>query len=364
MTTTLKSSPARVEATEEVAGYTPRVPLSSLVRTIGLRWRFVVTVGFLSAVLSAGILLLIRNRYIASVLIVPEKAATPSGSLSTLSNLVGLSGLNLGGLGGSESPQFYEALARSRPIQYAVLLQRYPNPRTENNDSAALPQILKIGGKTPAEQITRTARALGSMTRISPDLKTGIIHIDVESKWAPLSAAIANAYVAELVRFNRGSRQSQARLRREFLEDRVAESFKDLEGAEAEVKRFLAQNRDYQTSPSLQFEYTRLQRSMSSAEELYLGLRRQLDAARIAEVDNIPPLTIIQSAIPPAIKAWPKRTALTLTFTVLGVLFAAVWVVVSAHHETVFPGLRVALRDVRSSLPSFLGGRKTLRTSL
>jgi uncharacterized protein involved in exopolysaccharide biosynthesis len=90
---------------------------------------------------------------------------------------------------------------------------------------------------------------------------------------------------------------------------------------------FVERNRLYAQSPSLQFEYTRLERAYTIQSELYLELRRQLDAARIAEVDDVPTLTTIESAIPPARKSGPHRLRWVLSGYLGSAILLAFWLV-------------------------------------
>ena len=124
---------------------TPRasVPLARVLATLGTRWRVLSAVTLSTALVAAGLLLLIRNRYAATVLLAPEAANTQTPSAIT--SLAALSGLPLAGLA-PESPQFYVSLLRSRPVQYAMLREKFPRPFLPDvaNDSAALVDLLRI----------------------------------------------------------------------------------------------------------------------------------------------------------------------------------------------------------------------------
>jgi len=150
---------------------------------------------------------------------------------------------------------------------------------------------------------------------------------------------VANAYVDELNRFNQNKRQLQARARRRFVEDRVEATGRDLATAESAVRDFLSRNRQYQNSPSLTFEYQRLQRAVALQQDLYVDLRRQLDAARIAEVDDTPTITTIEPAIPPQLKSWPSRKAWVLSSALGAFAVLATLLVLIEHRATLMPGL-------------------------
>jgi len=324
----------------------PVVSWTDIVVTLAKHVRILAVVTLGLAVTTTIVLLLLPNHYTATITLVPEvKPAVLPGQLS---NLAALAGVSIGGASASQSPQFYAAVLTSKPIQYAVLKRRYPTAGLggswQDQDSATLIEILAPPGRTADEQLWNAAMLLARRTDISTDQRTSIIRIAITLPTPVLSAAVANAFGEELNRFNREVRQSQARGRRIFAEDRVKEVSAELVNAEVAIRDFFASNREYQNSPRLVFEYNRLQRSLTVQQELYLDLRRQLDAARLAEVDDLPVITIVETAIPPQRKSGPRRSLWLVTVVVLSTgAFAAV-LVIRDHHEKVLPGAVAALR--------------------
>jgi uncharacterized protein involved in exopolysaccharide biosynthesis len=51
---------------------------------------------------------------------------------------------------------------------------------------------------------------------------------------------------------------------------------------------------------------------------VFVTLTREYEQARIAEVRDTPVLTIIDRAVPPYKKSWPKRALITILATILG----------------------------------------------
>src|SRR3989454_8623010 len=97
------------------------------------RWRFVVGLPVLAAILTAIVVLLLPPRYTATVTFVPEQRA-PSrggGTAAAGGGLVGLAG-QLGiplGMDPSQSPRFYAEVLTSRELMARVLLTKFPDPR-------------------------------------------------------------------------------------------------------------------------------------------------------------------------------------------------------------------------------------------
>jgi uncharacterized protein involved in exopolysaccharide biosynthesis len=88
---------------------------------------------------------------------------------------------------------------------------------------------------------------------------------------------------------------------------RLTEAEAELRSAEAELQTFLEGNRLFRDSPHLNFEYERLERQVTIKQEVFIMLRRSYEDARIQEVNDTPVLTVIDRAVPPREKSWPRR---------------------------------------------------------
>ena len=333
-------------ASSEASGAPDTAALASLDhRAVGLTLarhaRLLVVAPVAAAVVVAAASLVTSNRYTASTALVAETRSP--GVSGQLTSLAALAGVSLGGASAAQSPQFYTALLRSRAIQYVLLQRKFSTeglgPTWSGRDSATLLDLLDVRGKTPALRLFYGAKKLTTSTTVGSDIKTSIIRLSFTTTSPILAAAVANAYVDELNRFNQETRQLQARARRQFVEERVQATARDLASAESAVRDFLSRNRQYQNSPSLAFEYQRLQRAVALQQDLYLDLRRQLDAARIAEVDDTPTLTTIEPAIPPQLKSWPARKQWALGAMLGAFAVLATLLVVIEHRATLMPGL-------------------------
>ena len=335
------------------------ISIADVVAALVRRWRWLVTLPLGVGILAAAVLLLLPNRYTATTTIVPEtrSAAMAAGQLA---GLAALAGVNLGGSAMTQSPQFYVTLLGTRSLQYRVLERRFQNssaPQGVIADSTPLVDQLHIKASTPDRRLWRAAEELARNTQVALDAKTGIIRISFTHRSPALAAAVANAYAEELNRFNRETRQSSARLRREFVETRLGEVSRELRAAEDSERTFLIANRQYQSSPTLTFEFQRLQRSVSQAEDLFGDLRRQLDAARIAEVDDTPTLTVIEAAIVPQEKSWPHRTGWLLVTVLVALLTTGTVILLVDKRERLLPGLHDTIDALRRRSPSRRHGR-------
>ncbi len=274
------------------------------------RWRLVLGLPILIAVLTVGVSFLVPSTYTATTTFVPEargQTRLPSG----IAGLAGQFGLSLGAEP-SQSPQFYADVVRSRALLERALLSRYPDPRARTGapDSTTLLRALLVKGRSPADSLARGVKKLNKLISVRADLQTSIVRVSVDARYPALAAAVANRLVEYLNEFNTQYRQSQARERRKFTEQRVAAADSELRHAEESVRTFYERNRGWQQAPELVFEEARLRRQVDVSKEVYLTLKREYETARIEEVNDTPVITVIDPAVPPQRKSQPKPALL------------------------------------------------------
>jgi uncharacterized protein involved in exopolysaccharide biosynthesis len=326
----------------------PGLTFGDVAVSLGARRGRLILVTLGVAVLAAVVLMLLPPVYTARTSVVPESKG--GSSVGQLAGLAALAGLNLpagAGAPAGQTPQFYASLLTSRPIVYAVLERRYSTAglgdRWAGQDSATLTDILLPAGTTPELRRWNAAKSLAGRAAAQTDLRTGIVTLTVKHRSPALAAAVAEAFVQELERFNLERRHSQAGARRQFIDDRLLVVADDLRTAEDALHAFLLRNREYEQAPTLRFEYGRLERALSVQQELYLQLRRELDAARIAEVDNVPAITTIEPALVPQRRSGPPRRPLFALAVLLALGVQVSWALLLDHHARVAPGLAPAM---------------------
>jgi uncharacterized protein involved in exopolysaccharide biosynthesis len=300
------------------------VSLLQLVSVLVRRWRLVLGLPVAAAALTAVVVLLWPPMYTATTSFVPESGSQPNVPPG-LAGIAGQFGLSLGS-DGTQSPRFYASVLRSRAIMDSVLLARYKDPRGggDRPDSATLLEILSrelltwISGDDLADSLHEGREELGDLVSVGVDNQTKIVVLSVDSRSPTLAADVANRFIHYLHEFNAKTRQSQAGERRSFAEQQVAEAERQLNAAEEAMKRFYERNRSFQQSPQLVFEEGRLSRQVDIRQEMYLTLKREHETARIDEVNDVPVITVIDSASPPQERSKPKRVLLIVLAFVLG----------------------------------------------
>ena len=305
--------------------------LTPLVR----HWKLVFGTAAVCAVVAAVLLLLQRPVYTAETNFTPETPNT-SGLASSLVGLSGLAGqLGLGdAMSGGASPEFFAKLLHSREVLRATLQTEFPVPGAPATKRQLL-ALLDISGKTLEERLQVGARRLTQTTKAQVDKATGIVTLSVEMHSPELAAATANRMLELLNEFNLERRQSQSREQRRFTGDRLREAEQELREAERAQLRFLQNNRQYQGSPLLEFQAEQLGRAVQLKQEVFLTLTKAHEEASIAEVRDTPVLTVIDPAVPPAMRSRPRRVLGVTVALIVGGLLGVALVYVGAFRRRV-----------------------------
>lgn len=239
----------------------------------------------------------------------------PEGRQSAMGGLAAQFGLVLPGSGGTESPQFYADLLKSREILGAAVTTAFsapaPSPR-----SATLVDLYHAKGATAAlrrdEAIDQLSRALD----VTVSARTNVVSVRVTATSAELAQLINQRLLTLLGDFNQRRRQSRASEERRFVEERLATVKGELRVAEDRLQSFLQSNRDYQNSPSLVFTYERLQADVTLLRQVVTTLQQSVEQAKIDEVRDTPTITLVES---PSLAARPDSRGV-VKFALLGVV--------------------------------------------
>ncbi|MEP6506612.1 MAG: GNVR domain-containing protein [Gemmatimonadales bacterium] len=326
-------------------------------------WRTVVWVVVVAVLTGAAASVLVPPVYRSKASFVANSSSS-SKLEGALGNSVGLGGIisQLGGrMGGdpSESPNFYVQLLLSRELLTRLLQSRFPNPRTDApNDSASLLTILRIKNANPERRMELAVKQLTQSISPSLDSKTNLVWFSVDARWAELSSEIANRIIDLVSGFDREIRVSRAKSMRVFLQMRHDSAQAALRQAEGNQRVFYEQNRGFiGGSPALKFEEQRIKRQADLAADLYMNLDKQLEVARIDEINDAALITIIDSAIVPKKALWPRYWVTMFSATAVGLfvglLIAGSMVVLAdwqARNPEAATNLRESLARARSEL--------------
>lgn len=275
----------------------------------------------LFAILAAIITLVIPARYTANASFVGQSG---QNSVSQLTSLAAQFGINVPVPEATRSPQFYANLLRSRAVLQDAVTSRYG---LGGGDSArgTLVDAFAVEGDTGPVRIQKAVRKLRERLQVTTDRETGIVQLSVTTGRPALSDGIVRRLLSLVNEFNNEQRQSQAAAERRFLAKRVASARMELTAIEDTLQGFLESNRSYENSPALRFQFDRLQRRVSLAQQVYTSLAQSFEQAKIDEVRDTPVITVIDpSEVPP--RADSRLLFLKVVLGLLiGVILAFSW---------------------------------------
>jgi uncharacterized protein involved in exopolysaccharide biosynthesis len=248
------------------------------------------------------IALLSPAHYTTTFSFIPQTESDPGRS--GLASLAGQFGVSLGSISGqASSPQLYADLLTSREILAPVAL----DSATVEGRRVPIYSILRVKEDRPAERTIETIKRLRDEV-ISTSVATrttGVVSVEVRTRSAAGSYAIAQGLLAGLTQFNVQTRQSQAGAERRFIEGRLAQAKQELSAREGRLSGFLESNRVVTNSPALQFQLERLRRDVTTMESLVESLTQQYEEARIREVRDTPVITLIDRPVA-AVRSDPR----------------------------------------------------------
>ena len=292
----------------------PLTLLALLVR----RSRLLIALPLLAGLAALGVSLLLPERYAVEARFIPE---SQGANVSRLAGLASQLGVNVGGAESGESTEFYAELLSSRELLRAAVLTEFAFVPEGARDSVrgTLVELLGAEGETPDDRVYAAVRELDDLVATRVDPSTRIVRLTTSAPWPEL-AVLTSQRLLELVNeFNLERRQSRAAQERIFVEARVQEVGSELRAAESELERWLSENRRYEESPQMRFEFGRLQRRVSLLQDTYTSLAQNHEQARLDEVRNTPVITVMD---PPRLPA--EQTAPNHALNVfLGLLFGA-----------------------------------------
>jgi uncharacterized protein involved in exopolysaccharide biosynthesis len=287
----------------------PEVSVFAFLNVLLARPRLALGLPLVAAVLAVAASLILPATFTAVTTFAPEGRSqsrgggAEAGGLGALAGQLGISFT----ADPSQSPRFYASVVQSRELLERVLLSRYPDPRPGASaaDSVTLLRMLGVRGRNAADSLHRGVKKLRRRVSVGVENQTSIVTLAVDSHYPALAAAVANRFVAYLNDFNTETRQSQARERRRFLEQRLTDAEADLRAAEDALPVFYERNRSWQQSPELVAQDARLRRQVEMRQEVYLTLRRQYETARMDEVNDTPVITVVDAAVAPQERSTP-----------------------------------------------------------
>lgn len=323
-------------------------------------------------------ILVTPKSYRAETLLLPEsdKGSSVSGLSQLASSIPGLGSFSLGSAGdGAIRPEFYPSIVQSTPFlqdfvdytfyhpdyQDSLSLVSYGQKYAPTNPwsvlkkyTIGLPGIVisgfrGIGKEEKAETSVRPQSSVNGFYRptvgdhlflnaikeivgVSVDKKTGFIRVSVQTTNPVLSAYLTEFTKDYLIDYVTVYRQDRQKRQVDFLEKRNTELEEKFLSDQSKLARFKENNLDIR-SAYLQNQVENLSSRYELSKSLYFSINSQLEQAKIKLNEETPIFAEIEPVSIPAIKSKPQTMIVLFLMGSLGVLTAALFVLIKMPNQ-------------------------------
>ena len=390
------------------------INLLDLALVLAVRKRFILLCGFIAAVVTAIIVLVIPVSFTATTTMLPPQQSSSASAL--LGSLGGLASLAGGGGGGAAS-----MLGLKNPADLYIGLLQSETIADGLINRFHLMQVYKV------KKMFKARKALKSATTILAE-KSSLIRISVKDHDPKRAAALANGYVEALHDLMSHLAVTEAGQRRMFFEQQLELEKNKLADAEvalevtqnktgiiqpqgqaeavimtitqlraqisasevelsalrtsatdqnsqviqlqSQIAALRAQLADFEKGhagsaklagniltptsqvPAASLEYIRKMRDVRYHETLFELLARQYEMAKVDEAKQGQMIQVVDPALVPEKKSWPPRALLTLLAAILGTMLASFWVILQAAYRQKMqdPEMAAKITQLRETL--------------
>ena len=169
-----------------------------------------------------------------------------------------------------------------------------------------------------------------SMIEISEDQRTGIITLNVKSHDKYLAYQLNKIIIEELDNHQREYNSTLTARGRNFIEERIIQTEKELNLAEEALKKFRESNRRIENSPGLLLDQQRLNREVVVLTGVFTTLKQQLETTKIEQVKESDYVIIINPPNIPLYYTSPKKRQYVILAGLYGISFALFLIFIKA----------------------------------
>jgi hypothetical protein len=297
------------------------LPVLRAVNLVLRRWRWVVILPMVAAVVVAILTLMSVRTYTANASFVPQISQTTQSQFAGIAQRFGFDLSSSGS--NATSPTFFKALLDSDELLGDVAATEFVVPVNGGVRRLHLAPLLGVDEPTAERERYKTIDRLRDIASVDISTASGVVGIQVRAPSESLSVQIARRMIELVNQFNLKKRQEQAAAERAFMQDRLDVALRDMRAAEDNLQAFLERNRQYQGDPRLVFAYERARRDLDMKQGIYTTLAQNYEQAALNAIRDTPVITTVQS---PEVRPVPDGRGLVIK-SILAFLVTAVCVI-------------------------------------
>ena len=247
-------------------------------------------------------------------------SSSGGGGISQVSGLAAQFGINIP-TGQSEPKWVYPEIIKSRTLARSMLKRKFDTD--EFGPQKFLLQILTYGKDNPQVGLdTLEIMAINdflAMIDISEDNLTTILTLNIKASEPIFAAELNQALIEELDAHQRRYNKGKTSDTKQFIEERITDTEKELIAAEEDLKNFMDRNRRIENSPALQLEQQRLGREVTVLTGVFTTLKQQLETTKIEEVKESDYVVVLDHPEAPLKRSKPNKRLMVILAGILGI---------------------------------------------
>jgi len=282
-------------------------------------------VAVIAAMGAALILIFMPNYYKSEVRLLPLDAKSSSSGLGSLAAAAAAFGVGLPGQDASDSN--YADIVASRRIREGLLKTEFRFHVRKWRYGKEQFRIQTLYEYLKAKNIDNGCDKVGAILTANRDLKTKILLLSAETKSPELSQQVVRRSAKLLEDFVMERGQTRAGQKASFTEARLSEARNESHAIEEVFRKFMDNNRNYQTSldSSIRLQGLRIENEFKLQQQLVVTLALNREQALLEEKNDMPILNVLDDGDLPVEHSRPKRSLLVgLTF-ILAVAGSWAW---------------------------------------
>jgi uncharacterized protein involved in exopolysaccharide biosynthesis len=247
-------------------------------------------------------------------------SSSSSGGMSQAAGLAAQFGIAIP-TGQSEPKWVYPEIIKSRTLAKVMLKRKFDT--NEFGLQKSLLQILTYGSDEPEFNLvtleTMAVNNLLEMIEVSEDMKTAILTLNINALEPSFAAEVNQALIEELDAHQRKYNKAKTSDTKQFIEERIIDTEKELMAAEEDLKVFMDRNRRIENSPALQLEQQRLGREVTVLTGVFTTLKQQLETTKIEEVKESDYVVVLDPPEVPLQRSKPNKKLMVILAGILGI---------------------------------------------
>ena len=257
-------------------------------------------------------------------------SSTKNSNASQFQGLVSQFGVSLPNLS-SEKKWAYSEIIKSRIFAKKIIQSSFHDDK--KGKRKLLDIFIERDVLPDSSRINLGIQLYMDMVDIQENIKTGVFTITTRSNEGALSAKVNKKIIEELDLHQKRFNKQKTSKARKFIEERIIDTYSELELAENKLKDFLDRNRRIDNSPSLQLAQERLTREVTVINGVYTTLKQQLESTKIEEVKDSDYIIVIDPPNYPEHPFSPNKLFLLVTAIFIGFGTSFLWLLIKFYYH-------------------------------